>query len=173
MNPSVITAWGQRADAALASCGAVNCALKDGGYCALSGAIAKYAVVHIDEARERGCDRSIVAALAGRHRRARAVRMTAIGDVAATPGLVSRALEDVARIDAVGLEVIGYTHGWRLSWGRPLRATLRASCDDLAEADEAAAAGWLPQSYCRRAPIPGTGPSELLPGTGSSSARRT
>lgn len=130
------------ADAALASCGAVNCALKDGGCYALSGAIAKYAVVHIDEARESGFDRSIAAALAGRHRRARAVRMTAIGDVAATPGLVSRALDDVARVHEAGLEVIGYTHGWRLSWARSLRSSLRASCDDLADADDAVAAGW-------------------------------
>lgn len=75
--------------------------------------------------------------LADLHPDAKAVRIGAVGDPVGCPRRVKAAAD---RIRQAGLAVLCYTHGWRK---RPsLRRYSMASCDSLAEADEAAAKGW-------------------------------
>jgi len=127
---------------AKASCVAVSCALLDEGCYSHSGQT-KTGLASMIKALLRGADRSLEAALATRDPDATAARLTAIGDVGATPWLVQMAVYACRRIEVEGLVVIGYTHGWRLPWTtRPLRKWFRASCNTLSEADEALAAGW-------------------------------
>jgi hypothetical protein len=84
---------------------------------------------------------TLAAALKTRSRKARMVRVTALGDV----GRIGRAAADaiVAEIKESGLALVGYTHMWReprvaAAWlGR-----LMASADTLEEADQAVASGW-------------------------------
>ena len=90
------------------------------------------------KAHARGKDYSLETALAGSLRKAKMVRLGAIGD----PGALSlRYLKRaVAKIRGMGMDAVGYTHHWR---GRPdLAGVLMASCDTIAQADEAMAMGY-------------------------------
>lgn len=84
---------------------------------------------------------TLTAALKARSRKARMVRVTALGDV----GRIGREAADaiVAEIKESGLALVGYTHHWKevavaVAW----HGRLMASADNLKEADQAAAAGW-------------------------------
>jgi len=80
-------------------------------------------------------------ALNHRNKKARMVRVTALGDI----GRSGRAVADavVAEIKASGLALVGYTHHWRepaviAAW----HGRLMASCDDMEAADQAVSNGW-------------------------------
>lgn len=75
-------------------------------------------------------------------RSARLLRVGTVGDPSGLPvEELRRTIRDAA---SYGLEVLGYTHGWRLPHMAEFRSTLLASVDNLEEADEAIAAGWRP-----------------------------
>jgi hypothetical protein len=93
-------------------------------------------------AAEGGKDYSMETALDGRSVKAKAVRLTAIGDVAASSSLVAYAVAAAAVARAAGLAVIGYTHGHGLAHAAPLSGLLMASVDTLQDADTLTAAGW-------------------------------
>ena len=129
------------------SCAAVACPSRpraDGGdgSCYAQGGTTACAVASMVRADARGKDYSLSAALANRSVKARAVRLTAIGDVAASPSLVAYAVAAAAVVRAAGLSILGYTHGHGLAHAAPLRGLLMASCDTLQDADRLTAAGW-------------------------------
>lgn len=115
-----------------------GCPLLDNGNCYAqygTPAIAHSAMV---KAHARGKDYSLKAALAGSRRAAKMVRLGAIGD----PGALSlRYLSKAIKmIRSEGMDAVGYTHHWR---ERPdLAGMLMASCDTIAQADEALAMGY-------------------------------
>ena len=73
-------------------------------------------------------------------RGAKAVRYTAIGDGGVIP--LSQAQSIRAEVMKAGLEVLGYTRGWRLPEAQNWKGHLMASCLTLEEADEAVEEGW-------------------------------
>ena len=77
-------------------------------------------------------------ALAARHKSARMVRFSALGDCArADRRQLQRAFAATKR---AGLAIVGYTHFWQ---DHPeIRGQLMASCDDFTAARAANAAGW-------------------------------
>lgn len=93
--------------------------------------------------RARYAFRTVLArATARRNYRARMVRLGALGDPARASHAELRRVERTAR--AAGLAVVGYTHHWRERANAPLSDLLMASCNNVAEADEALTAGWRP-----------------------------
>ena len=86
-----------------------------------------------------GRDCSIEAALTGRLHSARFVRLGYIGDPAATPVRILRAM--CARIRAAGLGILSYTHQWQ-DRRRRLQGLALASCDSLPEVDHAVQLGY-------------------------------
>ncbi len=142
---NVPTAWvGTTKDACLSSCKGCPMAPRaiggDGSCYSHSGSPA-IAASSIRKAAARGADRSLPAALRSAARSARMVRYTAIGD----GGRVADGVADRIRatVRAAGMALVGYTHHWReervaANW----RGSLMASCDTLADADTALAAGW-------------------------------
>ncbi len=136
---NVPTAWvGPTREEARASC--AGCPLLDKGCYAHSGT-PLVALARIRRAATRGKDYTLKAAINGALRSARMVRYTAIGDGGRVP--VETADGIVADVKAAGLDLVGYTHHWREqpvsdAW----RGRLMASCDNVADADAALAAGW-------------------------------
>jgi len=89
-------------------------------------------------AAKTGKDYSLRAALKTSARSAKMARFGAIGDPGALSARYLR--KAMAAVRSIGLDVIGYTHHWH---GRPdLAGSLMASCDTLADADTALAAGY-------------------------------
>jgi hypothetical protein len=81
------------------------------------------------------------AALRMRHKKARMVRVTALGDI----GRSGKDLADtlVAKVTESGLALVGYTHHWRESEvAHAWKGRLMASCDTLEDADRAMDEGW-------------------------------
>lgn len=64
------------------------------------------------------------------------LRIGSYGDPAAVPGRVWRRIR--------GERSTGYTHAWRQPWARGMARYLMASCESLAEAEEAKQRGWRP-----------------------------
>lgn len=84
---------------------------------------------------------TLKSALKGRHKKARMVRVTALGDI----GRCGKETADTVtnEVKGNGLALVGYTHHWResdvaTSW----KGRLLASCDALEEADRAVDEGW-------------------------------
>lgn len=124
------------------SCKGCNLRPDAGGGCyAWSGNVSRGAN-SVRGAYNRGRPSTLADALKRAPRSARAVRFGAIGD----PARVNRH-EVMANIELArdeGLKVLGYTHHWR---EEPLTGSLKqsflASCETLAQAEEAQAEGWL------------------------------
>lgn len=74
-----------------------------------------------------------------RHPNARMIRLGSIGDPGRADRGQLRTLYRMARREK--LAIVGYTHHWRDD-AADLRGKLMASCDSLAQIDEANAAGW-------------------------------
>ena len=92
----------------------------------------------LKEAKERY---SLDFALENRHVRAKAVRLSALGD----PGSVSyqEASELKSKTKKENLGILGYTHSWRQGHSQKIwKGYLLASCDNMEEADEALDMGW-------------------------------
>lgn len=135
----VPTAWiGRSRDESRATCAEVGCPLLASGVC-----YAQYGTPAMGHSSAiRVADRRLDpdAALAARHKDARMVRVGAIGDPARADRGPLRRFMDGAR--AIGLAVVGYTHGWRDLEAQDLRSDLMASCDTPKQADLAIATGW-------------------------------
>lgn len=83
------------------------------------------------------------------HRRAagaKIVRLGTIGDPASLSRDTLHTMFDM--VESAGLKMIGYTHGWRIKADHAsvefMKRRVMASCDTLAQADEARALGWQP-----------------------------
>ena len=90
------------------------------------------------EAQERY---SLDYALKNRHVRAKAVRLSAIGD----PGVVSyqEATQLKIKTQKEGIGILGYTHSWKQGHAEKIwKGWLLASCDNMQEADLALDKGW-------------------------------
>lgn len=116
--------------------------LERSGACYAWSGMVRAAAISVAKAAAAGKDMSLATALRRRHKAARLVRVSAIGD-AGRIGLES-AREIQAAVAAEGLRIVGYSHHWReadvaLSW----RGVLRASCETLEDADAAVDAGWF------------------------------
>ena len=141
----VPTAWVGRSRAdTLASCSGcplLGSAERAGGCYAHSGQPAT-ALASVRRAESTDPHRyTLASALIRRHKGARMVRVSALGDV----GRCGRAAADtiVATVRAAGLSLVGYTHHWKdgdvaTSW----RGRLMASCDSSADVDRALSDGW-------------------------------
>lgn len=136
---NVPTAWnGATREEGRKSC--AGCPLLDAGCYAHSGAVAMGAD-SVRRAARHGADKSLDTALHGRHKSARMVRLTGIGDI----GRAGKATADriVGKIRAVGLQAVGYTHFWReSSVADAWRGRLMASVETLQDADRALSEGW-------------------------------
>jgi len=73
---------------------------------------------------------------ASAYMRGRALRMGSYGDPAAVP------IEVWERLLSFSTGHTGYTHQWRKDVAKPFKSLLMASCETLAERDEAMAMGW-------------------------------
>jgi hypothetical protein len=146
------TGWvGDSFDAATESC--KGCKLhpsREGGCYAWSGNVRRGFGSILRAASKRPERYALAWVLAMAPRFARYARLGALGDPS---GVRKREyLQVVETIRSEGLGVLSYTHMWRRKAGDYLRLSSRASCDSLAEADEAADRGWsvaaiLPWNY--------------------------
>lgn len=138
---NVPTAWvgtesGAIRDGAAASCAAAGCALLGAGCYAWAGNV-RTGAASVERAIAAGKPRSLEWALARRHRRARMVRVTALGDLSA---VVADTLAAAAAARALGLAVVGYTH--HAQPDPRLRPVARRSVDRVADVDAAIGDGW-------------------------------
>ena len=173
----VPTGWiGATRSQCMDSCKAVACPLlpkAEGGdgQCYAWHGLPNRAFSSMVKARARGKVYDLAHALASRRASARMVRLGALGDPSACSPLAAAFI--ASRVRAAGLVLVGYTHGWRTAdhW----RGRLMASCDTLAEADQAGALGWrscvvLPRDHEGRrftTPAGQTGvvcPAQIKPG---------
>lgn len=131
-----------------------GCPLLDQGCYAHSGQVAIGHTSAIKAYGRRSARYTLPAALAKRHRGARMVRVSAIGDVGLSGPDVASTIKETIR--AAGLALVGYTHHWRNPAAAPWKGALLASCETAEQADQALAAGWrasvvtpegLPRSY--------------------------
>lgn len=114
-----------------------------------TGAIAHASSCHKAE-RTAGTDKSnegmlgLLLALKSRVHSAKIVRLGTIGDPAALSRDVLFNIFSI--VEAAGLKLIGYTHGWQTNSGSPsvefMKRRVMASCDTLEQADEAIRLGW-------------------------------
>ena len=140
----VPTGWiGATIDQSARSCEAVGCPLRrqqDGGsgQCYAWAGTPNMAFHSMVKARARGKVYDLAGALFNRVHRAKMVRIGAIGDPAVLSPMAAAFIR--SKVRAAGLALVGYTHGWRFAdhW----RGHLMASCDSLAECDEAIDQGW-------------------------------
>jgi len=95
-------------------------------------------------------------ALQNRHPKARAVRIGMLGDSSrVTRRVFWRTVRTIRR---AGLTILNYTHFWREYRNRSLRRAAMASCDTLADADDAIGTGWVPAAI-----VPGTDHHDIDP----------
>lgn len=86
----------------------------------------------------RGKKYDIITALKSKHKDAKMVRFTAIGDPARADR--SRLLADMMTVKAQGLDVVGYTHFWQDN--PDLAGKLMASCESTAQVIKAISMGF-------------------------------
>ena len=80
-------------------------------------------------------------ALKERHKKAKMVRVTALGDIGRSGKEVADEITDTVR--ETGLALVGYTHHWREARvAEAWQGRLMASCDSLEDADRAVDEGW-------------------------------
>jgi len=141
----VPTAWiGRTREATRTSCAGcplLGTAERAGGCYAHSGQPAT-ALASVRRAERTDPTRyTLVSAIGKRHKQARMVRVSAIGDIGRSGADIARGI--VGTVKAAGLSLVGYTHHWqetdvRTSW----RGRLMASCDTPGDVDRALADGW-------------------------------
>ena len=153
---SIPTAWiGKNKAESRATCG--DCPLLESGQCYAHFGTPAIGHAALSKAAARGADRSMERAFQNRSVRAKMIRVGAIGE----PGVLPLSWWQGVRAAAkkAGLDVIAYTHSWRV---RPdLAGESMASCDDIFAVDEALAMGFrvavvLPEDHaCARFVTPG------------------
>lgn len=117
------------------------CALYDDGSCYAQYGQVAISMRSIETAHTHGKDHSLRGALAQRHKTARAVRTTALGDPGSLSAGTWRWFEHAVRGEAE-LAIIGYTHQWYLPHAQYLKGKVRASVDTKADMVEALEHGW-------------------------------
>lgn len=141
----VPTAWvgATRAEtrASCAGCPLLASGDKAGGCYAHSGQPAT-AIASVWRAADKDPERyTLPRALERRHKGARMVRLSALGDIGRIGVDAARGV--VATVKGAGLSVVGYTHHWREApVSEAWRGHLMASCDTLADVDRALTEGW-------------------------------
>jgi hypothetical protein len=143
----VPTAWvGRTKDETLKSC--KGCPMLGNGCYAHKGTTSMGRASTQKRAAKHPEEYTVQYALNHRAITAKMVRISAIGDVG-HPSIkieeVLLALADIHRYSNNSLEIIGYTHFWRLPRNQQyLRKYLRASCSNELEAQQALRLGWKP-----------------------------
>jgi hypothetical protein len=105
------------------------------------------------KAHAKGKNYTLRGALATASKAAKMVRLGSIGDPAGLSPLDGAYIREAVKRE--GLALIGYTHGWALDKSRRWKGSIMASCDTLAQADQAIADGWratvvLPHDHTAR-----------------------
>jgi hypothetical protein len=72
------------------------------------------------------------------------LRLTAIGDALHLPEIRDQVRAVIALARQRGLVILAYTHFWKLPENQEFKGAFMASCNDLAQADEAIDLGWTP-----------------------------
>lgn len=161
---NVPTIWiGATREESLQSCRDVACPLlhkKNGGQggdgnpmCYAQHGTPSIAHSHMTKAAARGKNYSLRGALATASRAAKMVRLGSLGDPAALSPIDGAYIREAVKRE--GLALIGYTHGWSLDKSRRWKGHIMASCDTLAQVDQAIADGWratvvLPRDHSGR-----------------------
>lgn len=136
---NVPTLWvGETLEESRASC--EGCAQLVTGNCYAQYGTPRIAMRTMEKANRRGKPYGLRQAIANSARSARMARFGALGDPSRIAPQTLRAWFRLVK--ATGLDVIGYTHFWREDRNQWLKSFFMASCDTLAEAEEAAAMGW-------------------------------
>lgn len=122
-----------------------GCALLDAGCYAWSGTVGWHMAATQEKARVDPHQVTLEQALGQRLVSARAARLGSIGDPGRLPYARAKAIQE--QLDAAGLALLAYTHFWKKRGGysaAPQRnkEIMMASCDSIAEADEAIDRGW-------------------------------
>ena len=162
---NVPTIWiGGTREESLQSCRDVGCPLlhkRHGGpasgsdpICYAQSGSPSFAHIAMTKAHAKGSKNySLRGALATASRAAKMVRLGSLGDPAALSPLDGAYIRDAVKRE--GFALIGYTHGWALDMSRRWKGHIMASCDTLAQADQAIADGWratvvLPHDHTAR-----------------------
>lgn len=104
-----------------------------------------------------GADRSLSTALQRKHKRAKMVRLGALGDPAGVN--VAQATDIKNQVKEAGIDLIGYTHFWRRPHAAKIwKGSLMASCDTVQDLKDAIRNGWrativVPEDYPIRSKI--------------------
>lgn len=119
-----------------------------------TGGVSSYSMVNTDAVKPGG-HYSLENAIANRHRDCKAARLVALGDGARVDR--STLFGAIRRLRRIGMSILAYTHHWREQRNQSLRHDFMASCDTLAEADEALESGWVPAAIVHDRPdLPAT-----------------
>jgi hypothetical protein len=118
-----------------------GCSMLDKGCYAHHGSVLIGSMSVTRAAKKNPEGYTLQTALKERHKKAKMVRVTALGDIGRGGKELADTIVDTVR--ETGLALVGYTHHWREqdvadSW----KGRLMASCEDLSDADLAADAGW-------------------------------
>lgn len=117
-----------------------GCKLRGNGCYAWSGSV-NIGSSSTRRAYARGANKTLSYALQNRHKSARMVRISAIGDIGRCSS--KQAAEIKETISQSKLELVGYTHHWREEKvAKNWRGSLMASCEKIEDADLAVSQGW-------------------------------
>jgi hypothetical protein len=117
-----------------------GCKLRGNGCYAWSGSV-NIGSSSTRRAFSRGANKTLSYALQNRHKAARMVRVSAIGDIGRCSS--AQATEIKNTIAQSKLELVGYTHHWREERvAKNWRGSLMASCEKIDDADLAVSQGW-------------------------------
>lgn len=135
---NVPTGWiGSNIEEARQSCN--GCPLLDNGCYAHQGS-PRIGFVSLTKAFNRGLDRSFKTALRLRRKKAKMIRLGALGDPSAATD--EQIKEIVETSEAQKISLVGYTHFWRRADGARWRGKLMASCDTKQDLVDAIKDGW-------------------------------
>ena len=135
---NVPTGWiGSNIEEARQSC--TGCPLLDNGCYAHQGS-PRIGFASLTKAFNRGLDRSFKTALRLRHKKAKMIRLGALGDPSAATD--EQIKEIVETSEAQKISLVGYTHFWRRVDGARWRGKLMASCDTKQDLVDAIKDGW-------------------------------
>lgn len=131
------TAWvGETHEERYESC--EGCRLRDTDCYAWKGASC---LGSISTAKRKG-DKTIVHALEKSLRSARAIRLSAMGDIGGKDVDHKQLKEDIDYILENGFKILGYTHFWNRKENQWLKKYVRASCDTIKSEKQASEMGW-------------------------------
>lgn len=117
-----------------------GCNLRGNGCYAWSGSVA-IGASSTRKAFKKGQDKTLAYAMEHKHKKAKMLRVSAIGDIGRCSSSQAKEIIDTAQKH--GLNLVGYTHHWReAKVSTKWKGKLMASCERLQDADEAVSKGW-------------------------------